>query len=230
LAEPAVSAVIPVRNGETHLREAIESALGQTRPCHEVIVIDNGSTDASAEIAAGFGAPVSVRAEPTPGIGPARNAGLAAATGDYIGFLDHDDTWDPRKNELQLAAFEREPPPEIVFGHVRQFLSPELDSAIAARLQLPPGPQPGLHLGSMLAPRHVWDRVGPWASDWELADGLAWLVRARDLGLREEMIPEVVGYRRIHGSNQSIARRDVRAGEYARLLKDSLDRRRSQRR
>jgi glycosyltransferase involved in cell wall biosynthesis len=227
LPEPTVSAVIPVCDGDRYLAEAIESVLAQTHPCAELIVVDNGSSDRSVEIAGSYGPPVRVRREPTRGIGPARNAGLDAATGDYIGFLDHDDTWEPRKNEWQLAAFEREPPPDIVFGHARQFTSPDLDPAIAARLRLPEGAQPGLHLGLMLAPRRVWDAVGPWDGDWELADGLAWLVRARDLGLREVMIPELVGRRRIHGSNQSIARREVRGGEYARLLKASLDRRRA---
>jgi glycosyltransferase involved in cell wall biosynthesis len=227
MAEATVSAVIPVRDGERYLAEAIESALAQTHPCQEVIVVDNGSADRSAEIARSFGPPVRVCPEPRRGIGPARNAGLAAATGDYIGYLDHDDTWDPRKNEVQLEAFLGEPPPDIVFGHVRQFVSPGLDPELAARLRLPEQAQPGLHLGAMLAPRGVWELVGPWEDDWELADGLAWFVRARDLGLREAMIPEVVGYRRIHGANQSIARREVRGAEYARLLKASLDRRRA---
>jgi glycosyltransferase involved in cell wall biosynthesis len=230
LAEPTVSAVIPVRDGERYLAEAIESVLAQTYPCRQVVVVDNGSSDRSAEIAESYGPPVFVRSEPRRGIGPARNAGLDAATGDFIGFLDHDDTWEPRKNEWQLAAFEREPPPDLVFGHVRQFISADLDPAKAARLRLPEGTQPGLHLGSMLAPRRVWDLVGPWESDWELADGLAWFVRARELGLGEVTIPELVGRRRIHGSNQSIARHEVRGGEYARLLKASLDRRRAQER
>lgn len=225
MPEPTVSAVIPVYNGERFLGEAIESALAQTRPCAEVIVVDNGSTDGSGEFARGFGDPVRVHPEPRRGIGFARNAGLAAASGDYVGFLDSDDVWEPRKNEWQLAAFEREPDLDVVFGYVRQFAGPELDPSIAERIRIEEEGQPGLNLGAMLAPRALFDRVGRWEEAWQVADGLAWLLRARSLGIREAMLEDVVMRRRIHGANQSFGNHAHR-GEWARLLKESLDERR----
>jgi glycosyltransferase involved in cell wall biosynthesis len=226
LAEPTVSAVILSYNGERYLAEAIESALAQTVPCAEVVVIDNGSSDGSLEVARGYGGATTVRAlGANRGIGFARNEGLAVAKGDYVAFLDHDDTWEPRKNELQLAALAGPGAPDMVFGHVRQFFSPDLDPAVAARLKQPDARQPGLYLGAMLAPRDTWERVGPWERAWEAADGLAWLVRARGLGLREAMLPDLVANRRIHGSNQSFQNHDARA-EWAHVLKASLDRRR----
>jgi glycosyltransferase involved in cell wall biosynthesis len=227
LAEPTVSAVILAFEGERYLAEALESALGQTHPCAEVIVVDNGSSDRTAEIAASYAPDVRLCHESKRGIGFARNAGLASASGDYIAFLDHDDTWEPIKNEVQLAAFEAAQPPDLVFGHVRQLVSPDLDRVAAARLRLPEGPQPGLHLGAMLAPQSAWNRVGPWEQGWAAADGLAWLLRARDLGLRERMLPQLVANRRIHGANQSFHNRDKRS-EWTRLLKASLDRRRAE--
>lgn len=227
MAEPTVSAVILTFNGERHLAEAIESALAQTHPCAEVVIVDNGSSDRSLEIARGFEPATTVRAlAANRGIGLARNEGLAAARGEYIAFLDHDDTWEPHKNELQIEAFAAADPPDLVFGHVRQFVSPDLDPEVAARLRLPSGAQPGMHLGAMLAHRRTWDRVGPWEKGWDVADGLAWLVRARGLGLREEMLPDLVANRRIHGANQSFQNHHARA-EWAQLLKGSLDQRRA---
>jgi glycosyltransferase involved in cell wall biosynthesis len=226
LPEPTVTAIVLAYNEERYIAEAIESVLVQTHRCDQVLVVDNGSGDRSREIAASYAPEVTVLLEPRQGIGFARNAGLETAHGDYLAFLDGDDTWEPRKTELQLAACEREPRPDLVFGHVRQFVSPELDPALAARLQLPVGPQPGMYLGAMLAPRSTWERVGPWEQGWDAADGLAWFVRARSLGLREAMLPEVVSSRRIHGANQSFRNHDQR-GEWARLLKASLDERRA---
>ncbi len=221
-----VSALIPLLDGERYVGEAIESALAQTRPCLEVIVVDNGSTDGSVDVVRGFGPPVSLHIEPNRGIGFARNAALRAANGDCIAFLDCDDIWDPRKNELQLGALEADDTLDLVFGHMRQFLDPGLDPEMAARLKIPGAPQPGLIMGSMMASRGVFDRVGPWERAWEAADGLAWLVRARALGLREKMLPEVVAQRRVHGANQSFHNHEHRH-EWVRLLKESLDERRS---
>jgi glycosyltransferase involved in cell wall biosynthesis len=225
LTEPNVTAAIPVRDGEAYLAEAIESILAQSRPCDQVVVVDNGSSDRSAAIAAGYGPPLEVVGEPRPGIGAARNAALAAARGDFVAFLDADDLWQPDKTKLQLAAFEAEPELQLVFGHVRQFVSPDLAAAQAAVLQVPEAPQPGLHIGAMLARRSAIDAIGPWAEDVRVSDGLTFLLRARELGLGQEMLAETVTLRRVHGANHSIHNRDERA-EFARHLKRSLDRRR----
>lgn len=225
MAEPLVTAAIPVRDGEAYLAEAIESVLGQSRPCDQVIVVDNGSTDCSTEIAAAFGPPVEVVHEPRAGIGPARNAALRAARGDYFAFLDADDLWEAEKTALQLAAFEAEPRLQLVFGHVRQFLSPDLADEDAEGLPVPAGPQPGQHVGAMLARRTAIEAIGPWPEDVRVSDGLTFFLRAGELGLEQTMLAETVTLRRLHGANHSIHNRDERA-EFARHLKRSLDRRR----
>ncbi len=225
MAEPLVTAAIPVRDGEAYLAEAIESVLGQSRPCDQVIVVDNGSSDRSAEIAAGFAPRVEVVAEPRPGIGAARNAALRAARGEFVAFLDADDLWEAEKTALQLAAFEAQPRLQLVFGHVRQFLSPDLDAAEAAGLRVPAQPQPGQYIGAMLARREAIEAIGPWQEDVRVSDGLAFLLRARELGLEQAMLGETVTRRRVHGANHSLHNRDERS-EFARHLKRSLDRRR----
>jgi glycosyltransferase involved in cell wall biosynthesis len=225
LAEPLVTAAIPVRDGETYLAEAIESVLGQTRPCDQVIVVDNGSTDRSAEIAAGFGPRIEIVSEPRPGIGAARNAALRVARGDFLAFLDADDVWEVEKTVLQLAAFEAEPQLQLVFGHVRQFVSPDLPDEDAERLRVPADPQPGQHIGAMLARREAIEAIGQWREDVRVSDGLTFFLRARELGLAQTMLAETVMQRRVHGSNHSLSNRDQRR-EFAFHLKRSLDRRR----
>jgi len=222
LTEPVVTAAIPVRDGEAYLAEAIESVLAQSRPCEQLIVVDNGSTDRSAEIARGYGAAAEVVFEPRAGVGSARNAAMRAARGTHIAFLDADDLWDPAKIALQLAAFDADPALQLAFGHVRQIASPGL---AAEGLRIPAGPQPGLHLGAMLATRSAIEAIGPWP-DVQISDGLNFMLRARELGLKQTMLPQTVMLRRVHGENHSIRNRGERA-EFARLLKQSLDRRRA---
>jgi glycosyltransferase involved in cell wall biosynthesis len=223
--EPRVSGAIPVRNGKAHLAGAIESMLAQTHPPAEIVVVDNGSTDGSRAIAERYAPQVRVIEEPREGIGPARNAALAAVGGDFLGFLDCDDRWEPRKTALQLAAFAEDSQLDIVFGHVEQELDEALDPALAAKLKVPEGPQPALVISAMLAPIEVWRRVGPWAGDFRVADMLDWLLRARRLGMREKMLPETVTRRGIHGANQSFANHADRS-EWARLLQRKIAERR----
>lgn len=225
MADLTVTAAIPVRDGEAYLAEAIESVLAQSRPCDQVIVVDNGSSDRSAEIARAFAPAVEIVQEPRSGIGAARNAALRAARGDLIAFLDADDLWEPEKTALQLAALEAEPRLQLIFGHVRQFVSPGLAASDAAALRAPCTPQPGLYIGAMLARRTAIDAIGPWSEEVRVSDGLAFLLRAKELDLGQAMLPETVTLRRLHGSNHSIHNRDQRT-EFARHLKRSLDRRR----
>jgi glycosyltransferase involved in cell wall biosynthesis len=225
LADLTVTAAIPVRDGEAYLAEAIESVLAQSRPCDQLIVVDNGSSDRSAEIARGFAPAVELVREPRPGIGSARNAALRAARGELVAFLDADDLWEPEKTALQLAALEAEPRLQLVFGHVRQFVSPDLAKADAEALRVPAASQPGLYISAMLARREAIDAIGLWAEDVRVSDGLAFLLRAKELGLEQVMLSETVTLRRLHGDNHSIHNRDQRT-EFARHLKRSLDRRR----
>jgi glycosyltransferase involved in cell wall biosynthesis len=100
---PTVSGVIPAYNAEKFLAEAIESALAQTYPLAELVVVDDGSTDRTAEVAGRF-PQVRVIRTPNRGQGAARNTGVDAAFGEWIAFLDADDSWHRQKNEVQLRS------------------------------------------------------------------------------------------------------------------------------
>jgi glycosyltransferase involved in cell wall biosynthesis len=114
-----ISVVIPCFNRERRIAAAIESALAQTAPPSEVIVIDDGSTDRSAAVAASMGPPVRVIRSENRGPGAARNAGIEAARGDWIAFLDSDDEWHPQKLELQRRAIAHFDGVDLVFCDTR---------------------------------------------------------------------------------------------------------------
>jgi len=219
-----VSVVIPVYNGARYLADAIESVLGQRPRPREVLVVDDGSTDASARVAERF-AGVRCLRERHRGLGAAHNRGVALASGELVAFLDQDDVWQPRKLERQLTAYARDDRLEVVFGHVRQFVSPELDARSAGRLVCPPRAEPGYLIGAALFRREALAHVGPFREDLVTGNFIDWMARARDRGLREAMLPDVVLRRRLHTANYGRVRRDARR-DYARVLKAALDRRR----
>jgi glycosyltransferase involved in cell wall biosynthesis len=102
--DATVSVVIPCYNGSRFLRETLASVLRQTAPASEILVVDDGSTDDSADVAESFGPPVRVIRQANGGESTARNRGIDEARGDWIAFLDADDVWEPHKLERQLAA------------------------------------------------------------------------------------------------------------------------------
>jgi glycosyltransferase involved in cell wall biosynthesis len=95
MSKPLVSIIMPCYNGEAFLAEAIDSVLGQTFHDFELIVVDDGSADRSAEILARYGDRIRVIRQANRGVSAARNAGIEAARGDFIAFLDSDDYWEP---------------------------------------------------------------------------------------------------------------------------------------
>ena len=110
-----VSVVVPTYNRAELIQEAIESVLRQTTPVHEIIVVDDGSTDSTCELVRSYGDRVVLLRHDRRGPAAARNRGLARATGDWIAFLDSDDVWTPTKLEKQLQYLDRHP--ECGFVH-----------------------------------------------------------------------------------------------------------------
>jgi glycosyltransferase involved in cell wall biosynthesis len=100
---PTVSVIIPAYNAARTVRRAVESCLSQTHPPIEVLVVDDGSTDGTAEVVADFGAPVCLERKQNGGPASARNYAAQMARGDWLGFLDADDHWLPTKLEKQLS-------------------------------------------------------------------------------------------------------------------------------
>jgi glycosyltransferase involved in cell wall biosynthesis len=99
----SVSVVIPCYNYGRFLGQALRSVLDQTLAPLDIVVVDDGSTDDSRQIAASFGARVRVLAQANQGVSAARNTGIAATNGEYVAFLDADDFWHPHKLAAQIA-------------------------------------------------------------------------------------------------------------------------------
>jgi glycosyltransferase involved in cell wall biosynthesis len=116
-----VSAIIPTYNYAHYLATAIESVISQTCPIHEIIVVDDGSTDHTEEIVKTFGNKVIYIKQPNAGLSAARNTGIRKATGDTLAFLDSDDVWYPEKIEKQLRVLDRDPEIGIVYCGSREF-------------------------------------------------------------------------------------------------------------
>jgi GT2 family glycosyltransferase len=212
---PLVSVVIPVFNGEAFIAAAVESVLAQDYRPLEVIVADDGSTDRTREIVATFPL-VSLLALEHRSAGAARNAGVRAAKGQVIAFLDADDLWLPEKISRQMEALIADPALEAVFAHLQEFREEGAEAKDRSR--------PGLTPATMLIRRAAFTRIG-WFSEEESAlEGVDWQLRASEESLRTLMLPDVLYRRRIHGKNRSIVDRDLNG--YIRALKASLDRRR----
>jgi glycosyltransferase involved in cell wall biosynthesis len=104
-----VSVIIPTYNRAGLLKEAVASALSQTYPVHEIVIVDDGSTDDTAQVVDAMPPPVRYFHQRNSGLSAARNRGANVATGEYIAFLDSDDLWESRKIEIQLAVLKSYP-------------------------------------------------------------------------------------------------------------------------
>jgi len=147
---PLISVIIPVYNAEKYIHKAIESVLNQGSTALEITVVDDGSTDGSAQAIQSMKGPIQYFYQQNKGPASARNLGLSHAQGDVIGFLDADDLWPAGKLALVLPSFQKNPALEILMGYTK----PDMDSS-ETESQLTP------HLGSALFRKSVflkkWD-------------------------------------------------------------------------
>ena len=215
-----------VRDGESYIAEAIDSMLGQTAPPDEIVVIDDGSEDGSATIAEGYGGTVRVIRQDPLGQGAAINLALETIGGELITFLDADDLWTERKVELQRRALDADPALDLVFGHVEEFVSPELRAEERKRLRPAEGAVAAKLKGTMMIRSDAMRRAGQFATGWQVAEFVDWYARAKDRDLREEMLGELVLLRRLHRSNIGRRHNDART-EYATVMAQRLRRRRT---
>jgi glycosyltransferase involved in cell wall biosynthesis len=223
--QPLVSVVIPAFNAEQFVGEAIESVLAQSYRPVEVIVVDDGSTDATAQTASRY--PITCIQKANEGQAAARNAGVAAAQGSLISFLDADDLWMPQKLATEAAHLQSHPELGYVLVHMQRTLLPGAP--------WPPGtprswfeqPQPGTLPSASLIHRTTLEAVGPFDSRFRHGSDTDWQARAADAGIAWELLPSVLVRYRIHGANDSYDNIGMR-GEMFAAVRSSLARKRAQ--
>jgi glycosyltransferase involved in cell wall biosynthesis len=213
-----VSVIIPVHNGEPFIAEAIASVLAQRHRPIEIVVVDDGSTDASAAIVRAQGKAVRYRYQPRAGVAAARNAGLALAAGDLIGFLDQDDLWAKDKLAVLLPRLAADPRLEAIYG---------LTSRIVMGQREAPAPVFDWHLGSALFRRSLFSLIGRFDETVRYhADDTDFFLRLRESGARIDYVDRVTLTYRTHGGNTSLAMGGPARVFFVEVLKRSLDRRR----
>jgi glycosyltransferase involved in cell wall biosynthesis len=222
MTDPLVSVIVPVYNGDRFLADAIESILTQTYQSYEIIVVDDGSTDHSREIALSFPR-VKYLYQPNAGCAAARNRGIEIAKGEYLGFLDADDLWMPDKLTVQIAAFKANPDLEIVSGYIEQFVEPDL----AQRYSIPAQPVPGYSATAVLIRCRSIDTIGLFHEDSLNAETVSWFAGIIDENQKILCLPDVVARRRIHGKNTGITNNKERNREIIHILKKSIERKRA---
>jgi glycosyltransferase involved in cell wall biosynthesis len=114
--KPLVSIVIPTYNCERYIDETIGSVLAQSFQDFELIVVDDGSTDRTRELVAGYGDATRLIPQENRGVCAARNRGIGEARGDFLCLMDHDDYWFPDKLALQVEVMHRQPECGVVFA------------------------------------------------------------------------------------------------------------------
>lgn len=202
---PPVSVVIPVRDGERFVGAAIDSVLAQTMRDFEVVVVDDGSTDRTAEILAAYGDRIRVHRQKNAGVAAARNAGAAIARGAYIAFLDADDVWLPHKLERQMPLFDDEEV-TLVYAAVR-IVDEELrplrevapcapDDALSATLCVGPAPVPLTMTG--IVRRSAFEAVGGFDERLSTSADADFVCRVA-LHYRLASVPEALALYRQHG-------------------------------
>lgn len=224
--KPQISVIIPVFNGEKYLGEAVDSVLSQTHAPLEVIVIDDGSTDGTSQVAKAFGPAIRYLYQENAGTGAARNKGVEVACGNYFAFLDADDLWLENKLALQVRTFSENPGLEAVFGHVKQFFSPDLDEETRNRLICTAEPMPGELPSTMLIKKESFFRVGLLDPQWQVGEDVSWILRARELGLRTVLLPDLIYMRRLHKNNKGTTHRQF-INDRVRIIKAHLDAKRN---
>ncbi len=219
-----VSVIIPVYNGSRYLATTLESVLAQSYPLHEIIVIDDGSTDSSPDILRSYGERLRVTRQENQGVAPARNAGLLQVTGDVITFIDQDDLWPAGRTEALVGALQSSPDALLAVGQVE----------ILYERSRPPGPLDNFgtavrefYVGSLCIRKEVFELLGPFHTGIGYADDVDFFMRRREANIKTVYVEDVTLQYRLHEGNTS-GNRSVTNAHLMAALRESLQRRRKE--
>ncbi len=191
-----ITTIMAVYNGEKYLAEAIESVLSQTHSSDEIIVINDGSTDATADILNNYPELI-VQTNTNQGMWKSLNQGISMATGDYLTFIDHDDLWHKDKNKLQLEHLQTSEI-DMSFCYIQNFTKINSHVEYADK-------QVGATQAGIFIEKSKFMDVGYFGTSL-VAESMLWFQKARLMGLRQECLVDVLAYRRVHETNMTRGR------------------------
>lgn len=228
--QPKISIVIPAYNASNYLAEAIDSALSQTYPNVEIIVVNDGSRDngATERIALSYGDKIRYVAKENGGSSSALNAGIANMTGDWFSWLSHDDLYVPEKLEKQVAYMSTLNKDDAALSECIFFAASEkidaegklirkteqkhVDARAKKIRSLPHNgyliAEPTVHIFhgcSCLIHRNVLERVGGFDEKLRLLNDVDLWYRLFAAGYQVHFVPEVLVKGRIHGEQVSVS-------------------------
>lgn len=234
---PPASVVIPAYNAEAFIAESIESVLTQTYEPVETIVVDDGSADATAEVAAGYREVTVIRQE-NAGPSAARNRGFAATSGEFVAFHDSDDAMTPDKLEVQVGHMLENPSVGCVLAEQELVMEPGAElpfwaegSKVPTVMPLRPpelANEPVVHPMTMVLRREVFESVGGFDESLRPAEDFDWMLRASEQGVEIARLSDVLLRRRVHAASLT---QDAAAARSAlfRAFKARIDRQRERR-
>lgn len=228
MATPAISIIIAVKNSARFLPECLASVAAQTFRDFELLIVDDHSSDETEIIARSFPGARFLQQDGK-GFAGAWNSGIRASRGRYLSFLDSDDRWLPGKLAAQAAMLEGDPHIDVAIGKVRFFVEPGETPPAGFRDRVLGKDHVAEMPGVLMARRAVFDRVGMWGEDWQIASDIDWFLKLKDAGLKAGVVQELLLEKRVHGGNLSYrtASDQVYPHEVLKLLHQSMLRKRS---
>lgn len=221
--QATVSVIIPVYNGEKYLAAAIESVMAQTLPATQLLVIDESSTDRTAEIAQSY-PEVEYHLKENQGSGAARNFGRRHSHGDFIAFLDADDIWNANKLQAQVRYLQERPQLGYAVCLQRMFMEGGGEPPSWIKTELFHSEHPAFVPSAMIVRTRFFDQIGEFDEDFRQGYDQDWFARADQAGGGLNVVTETLLLRRIHNANETSHQQSAKS--LLRVVKKNMDRQR----
>ncbi|MBL1211080.1 glycosyltransferase family A protein [Geminocystis sp. GBBB08] len=222
--KPLVSVIIPVYNGEKYLGEAIASVFKQIYDPLELIIVDDGSTDNSGNIAKSFPQILYIY-QHNQGVCVARNRGIAMAKGEFIAFLDADDIWTNNKLETQINYFIKEPNIGYSITKQRFFFDSEVIIPSWFNQKFLSIDHNGYLASTLVVKREIFEKIGLFNTQCIYGgEATEWFFRAKDAKISMVAIPETLLLKRITNEPKKYT---PNTKEIFKIIKASLERNRN---
>jgi glycosyltransferase involved in cell wall biosynthesis len=219
-----VSVIIPAFNAASFLPNAVASIDRQGYQPIEVIVVDDGSTDDTAEVVRSLPGVSHYFYQENKGPSAARNLGLKQAKGEFIAFLDADDEWPAGKLDLQIGRLRAQPHLDVVLGRIQYISLPGAEN-IDIAFETEDRTLTHVHLGSGVYRPSVFDRVGLFEESLRYSEDVDWFMRAREEDISMVILGDVTLLYQLHAGNMTRLMSSERSN-LAIVMRRSLERRR----